>query len=96
MRSSSETSSELTVLQYALKAVDTASITEEYRVDTGDSVLTRPYKGDGKRTKRNRVREVNFAVRIADRVLRALLRKHPAIFPQKRDPIYAPGDESPP
>jgi hypothetical protein len=41
-------------------------------------------------------REVAFGVRVADRVLHALLRKHPAMFPQKREPIYAPGDESPP
>lgn len=40
-------------------------------------------------------KEVEFGVRVADRVLHTLLRKHPAMFPQKREPIYAPGDESP-
>ena len=40
-------------------------------------------------------REVDFAVRVADRVLHALLRKHPGLFPQRREPIYAPDEESP-
>ena len=40
-------------------------------------------------------KEVAFAARVADRVLHALLREHPGLFPQKREPIYAPGDESP-
>jgi hypothetical protein len=40
-------------------------------------------------------REVAFAVRVADRVLHALLQKRPGLFPQKKEPIYAPGDESP-
>ena len=40
-------------------------------------------------------REVDFAVRVADRVLHALLRKHPGLFPQRRDSIYAPDEESP-
>jgi predicted nucleic acid-binding protein len=39
--------------------------------------------------------EVVVAAQVADRVLRVLLRKHPALFAQKRDPIYAPGDEDP-
>jgi hypothetical protein len=41
-------------------------------------------------------REVDFAVRVADRVLHALLKKHPGMFPQRRDPIFAPDEESPP
>jgi hypothetical protein len=40
-------------------------------------------------------KEVAFAARVTDRVLHALLRKHPGLFPQKKEPIYAPGDESP-
>ena len=40
-------------------------------------------------------KEVDFGVRVANRVLHALLRKHPGLFPQKKEPIYAPGDESP-
>lgn len=40
-------------------------------------------------------KEVAFAARVADRVLHALLRKHPGLFPQKKEPIYAPDDESP-
>ena len=40
-------------------------------------------------------KEVEFAVRVADRVLDALLRRHPAMFPHRKEPIYAPGDESP-
>ncbi|MGB8477617.1 MAG: hypothetical protein WCE63_02100 [Acidobacteriaceae bacterium] len=37
--------------------------------------------------------EVDFATRIANRVLHALLRRQPGLFPQKREPIYAPGDD---
>jgi len=40
-------------------------------------------------------KEVDFAVRVADRVLRALLKKHPGLFPQRQEPIYAPDEESP-
>jgi hypothetical protein len=40
-------------------------------------------------------REMDFAVRVADRVLHALHRKHPGLFPQRREPIYAPDDDSP-
>jgi hypothetical protein len=40
-------------------------------------------------------KEVEFGIRVADRVLHGLLRRHPAMFPQKTEPIYAPGDESP-
>lgn len=40
-------------------------------------------------------KEVAFGIRVADRVLHALLRRHPAIFPQRNEPIHAPGDESP-
>jgi hypothetical protein len=40
-------------------------------------------------------REVAFGVRVADRVLHALLRRHPAMFPQRKEPIYAPRDDSP-
>jgi hypothetical protein len=40
-------------------------------------------------------REVEFAARVADRVLHALLKRYPGMFPQKREPIYAPGDDSP-
>jgi hypothetical protein len=40
-------------------------------------------------------KEVEFAVRVADRVLHALLKKHPGRFPQKREPIYAPDEDSP-
>jgi hypothetical protein len=39
--------------------------------------------------------EVEFGIRVADRVLHGLLKRHPAMFPQKREPIYAPGDDSP-
>jgi hypothetical protein len=39
--------------------------------------------------------EVEFGVRIADRVLRALLKKHPGLFPQRQEPIFAPDDDSP-
>jgi hypothetical protein len=39
--------------------------------------------------------EVDFGVRIADRVLRALIKQHPGLFPQSREPIYAPDDGSP-
>jgi hypothetical protein len=38
-------------------------------------------------------REVQFAVRVTDRVLQALLARRPGMFSQKREPIYAPGDE---
>ncbi|MGB8480400.1 MAG: hypothetical protein WCE63_16455 [Acidobacteriaceae bacterium] len=37
--------------------------------------------------------EVDFAVRVANRVLQAVLRKHPGLFPQKLEPIYAPGED---
>jgi hypothetical protein len=40
-------------------------------------------------------REVDFAVRVADRVLHVLLKKHPGLFPRRREPIYAPDEESP-
>lgn len=40
-------------------------------------------------------KEVEFAVRVADRALHILLKRHPSMFPQKREPIYAPGDDSP-
>jgi len=40
-------------------------------------------------------REVDFAVRVADRALHALLKRHPGMFPQKDEPMYAPGDDSP-
>jgi hypothetical protein len=40
-------------------------------------------------------KEVDFGVRIADRVLHALLKKHPGLFPQRREPIYAPDEDSP-
>ncbi|HEX5234624.1 MAG TPA: hypothetical protein VFW25_04760 [Silvibacterium sp.] len=39
--------------------------------------------------------EVDFAIRITIRVMRALLRHHPGLFPEKQVPIYEPDDESP-
>lgn len=40
-------------------------------------------------------REVAFAVRVTDRVLSALLKRKPGMFPERKEPIYAPGDDSP-
>lgn len=40
-------------------------------------------------------KEVVFAVRVTDRVLSALLSRKPAMFPEKKEAIYASGDESP-
>jgi hypothetical protein len=40
-------------------------------------------------------KEVAFAARVTDRVLHALLKKHPGLFPQKKEPIYSPSDDSP-
>ena len=40
-------------------------------------------------------KEIDFAVRVPDRVLHTLLKKHPGLFPQRREPIYAPDDDSP-
>ena len=38
-------------------------------------------------------KEIAFAVRVADRVLHALLRKRPGMFPERLEPVYAPGAE---
>ncbi len=40
-------------------------------------------------------RKWTFAVQVANRVLHALFRKHAQLFPRRREPIYAPDDESP-
>jgi hypothetical protein len=41
-------------------------------------------------------KEVGYGVRVATRVLYALLKRNPSMFPQRRTPIYAPGEDSPP
>ena len=41
-------------------------------------------------------REVDFAVRITNRVLHALLRQKAGLFPEKLVAIYEPGDEDTP
>jgi len=38
-------------------------------------------------------KEIDFALRITNRLLHALLRKDPAMFAQRLEPVYAPGDE---
>ena len=40
-------------------------------------------------------KEIDFALRITDRVLHGLLRRHPGMFPQKRTPIYEFDEDSP-
>jgi hypothetical protein len=39
-------------------------------------------------------KEIDFALRITDRVLHGLLRRHPGMFPQKRTPIYEVDEDS--
>jgi hypothetical protein len=41
-------------------------------------------------------KEIDFALRITDRVLHGLLRRHPGMFPQKGTPIYEVDEDSPP
>lgn len=40
-------------------------------------------------------REVEFALRITERVFHSLLRRNPTWFPQKGTPIFKPDEESP-
>ena len=40
-------------------------------------------------------REIAFGVRIAHRVMHALLAKHSGLFPHTREPVYAPDEDSP-
>jgi hypothetical protein len=40
--------------------------------------------------------EVDFAMRVTTRVMHALTRHHPGLFPEKKIPIHQPDDESPP
>ena len=37
--------------------------------------------------------EVAFAVRLADRVMHALMRQHGSLFPQRKEPVYEAGSE---
>ena len=41
-------------------------------------------------------REVTHAIRITVRVFHALLRKHEALFPQRKEPLLSPSEENSP
>ena len=40
-------------------------------------------------------KEVDFAIRVVDRVLHGLLKRNPSMFPQKQTPVYEVDEDSP-